>query len=81
MNSAGSNFSVITMNQSNVSQATVISKRSVKSRDLIVIHQLTTNNLFSFSIQASYVLFRASAQTIYTETSWQRCEIRRSMRS
>jgi hypothetical protein len=32
MNSDGSAFSILTMNQSNVSQATVISKRSTKGK-------------------------------------------------
>jgi hypothetical protein len=39
INSEGSNFSVITMNQSDVSQATVISKRSAKGKFCFIFFQ------------------------------------------
>ena len=81
MNSDGSNFSVITMNQSNVSQATVISKRSTKGKVLIYIHDLKIDVSMYFSIQTSNIIFHTHVETIYTETSSQRCEIRQSMRS
>lgn len=58
MNSDGSNFSVITMNQSDVSQATVISKSTTKGTLQFDLNDGQAFLSFSASVRSSSLLSR-----------------------
>lgn len=80
MNSHNSNFSIITMNQSDASQVTVISKKSTKGKVLANFCLVKFNIYFQiFSINSSSITINTYFETINTKAINKRCEIYESM--
>jgi hypothetical protein len=73
INHDGSDFSILTMNQSNVSQATVISKRSAKGNIFLLIEIYVMIYCHIFSIQPTHITAYTCFKTINTKTIDTKC--------